>query len=320
MTDSIGDASQDPDQIPAKFERWAARLFAVLVGVVSVATFAALIGGRDLPPGAIALALVGVPVGVAVLLTAIWGLGEMRPWARPLAHGILWILVIAGVAQFVAALGTGLHIPLEAIAAAFVLRTAREAPRRAGLTSRDQWIALGLTALFLGSTVWPVASDAALQSGVSPFAVGPEAMDLSVAIDCGGAATEDGIRVTITWAWRDRDIWPGSTDGLFVGWTSDIGDEVPYFDQGASTWPAGVRPGEGSPASTLIQPLRVGWFGGFAANTGFGIDVRSVGQIDGQIEVVLRPSADQHGNVMISAAYAHLDRWLLESDGVGCSW
>ena len=308
MTGSIGDAAQDPGRLPARFDRWAARLFAVLLVVVGLAALAALVGSADLPPGAIALALVGVPVGVAVLLAAIWGLGEMRPWARPLAHGILWILVIAGVVQFVAALGTGLRIPLEAIAAAFVLRTAREAPRRAGLTAHDQRIALGLTALFLASTAWPAASAAALQSGASPFAVSPEALDLSVAIDCSGAATEDGIRATITWAWRDRDIWPGSTDGLFVGWTSSAGDEAPHIDLEASTLPLGVWAGGGSPASTLIQPLQLGWSGGSATNMTFGIDVGTLGQNDGEIEIVLRPSSGQHGGV--GAGYAHLDRWF----------
>lgn len=303
---------------PGRFERWASRLFAVLIVVTGFATVLVVLANSGAtPPGALLLALGTWPFGVAVLLAAIWGLGESRPWARPLALGVLWILVVAGVVQFIAKLSTGIHFPLEAIAAAFVLRTAGDPPPRPVMTARDQRVALALTGLFLVSTAWPLVSSAALRPGASPFAVGPEALDISVAVDCRGATGEDGIRATIMWAWQERDLFPGSTDGLFVGWVSEEHLLAPYHDQEASSGLPGVWPGLGSPAAALIQPVQASWQGD---STTFGIDVARAGQVDGEVVVVLRPSSDDHGSVTVSAAYAHLDRWVRDSDGVACSW
>lgn len=259
-----------------------------------------------------------MPFGVGVLLAAIWGLGASRPWARPLALVLLWILVFAGVVQFITSLSSGIKFPLEAIAAALVLRTAGDSPRRLLMTPRDQRIAVALGGLFLVSTAWPLVSSAALRPGASPFAVGSDALAVTVAIDCSGATGEDGIRATITWAWRERDLFPGSTDGLFVGWVSDEHLIAPSYDQEASSGPPGVWPGLGSPAAALIEPMQASWQGD---STTFGIDVTRAGQSDGEVVVVLRPSSEgSHGSVTVHAAYAHLDRWVRDSDGAGCGW
>lgn len=312
------DPPPDPQTISTKFERWAARLFAVLIVVIGLATVVVLANTGDVPLGAILLVLVPMPFGVAVLLAAIWGLGASRPWARPLAHGVLWILVASGAIRFIASLSTGVNFPIEAILAAAVLGTAGEAPRRALFAARDQGIAVALTGLFLVSTAWPLVSSVALRPGASPFAVGSDGLDVAVAVDCSGASGEDGIRATITWTWRDRDVFPGSTDGLFVGWSTDQDLEAPFYDQEASSWPPGVWPGLGSPAATLIQPMESGWQG---QSTTFGIDVARAGQGNGEVIVVLRPNSEgSHGSVTVNAAYAHLDRWVRDSDGVGCGW
>ncbi len=314
----MSDPTPDPETVSPRFERWAARLFAVLIFVTGLAAVVVLANSGDTPPGAILLGLGTWPLGVTVLLAAMWGLGASRPWARPLALGVLWILVFAGVVQFIASLSSGIKFPLEAIAAAFVLRTAGDSPRRLLMTARDQRIAVALTGLFLVSTAWPLVSSVALRPGASPFAVGSDALDVTVAIDCSGATGEDGIRATITWRWGDRDLFPGSTDGLFVGWSTIQDLEAPYYDQEASSWPPGVWPGLGSPAAMLIQPMENGWQG---QSTTFGIDVARAGQGDGEVVVVLRPNSEgSHGSVTVNAAYAHLDRWVRDSDGAGCGW
>ena len=307
----------DMPPVPGRFERWAARLFAALLVLIGFALVVGLANSGDVPLGAVVLALAATPLGVAALLGAIWGLGELRPWSRPLALGMLWILVAGGVVQIVTKL-PAIHVPLEAIAAVFVLRTAADGPRRQPMTGRDQRIAATLTGLFLLSTAWPLVSAAALRPGASPFAVGPEALNISVAVDCRGATGETGILATVRWAWREKDLLPGSTDGLFVGWSANLDQEPPSYDQEASVLPIGVWPGSGSPATALIQPLEGSWQG---QSTTFGIDVARAGQTDGQIIVVLRPvSGHPHGSVVMRATYVHLDRWLRDTDGRGCSW
>ncbi len=305
--------------IPSAFERWAARLFAVLLVVIVAATLVTLAGDGDLPPGARLVALGSVPIDAAVLLIAMNGLAGARPWARPLALAILWILVLAGIVRFVAALGTGLFFPLEAIAAAFVLRTAGSGGRRPRTTGRDRWIVVPLASLYLLASFWPVVTTALLRPGASPFAVSAEAIDLDVAIDCSDATGAAGVRVTIGWAWREQDLLPGSTDGLLLNWGPAGDGEAPYYDHEASVGPPGVWDGLGSPATTLRQPIEQSMR--YGRTTTFGIDVAGHGQADGQLDIVLRPGGSRpHGSVQVLAIYAHLDRWARYSDPASCAW
>lgn len=303
-----------------KFERWASGLFAVLLVVIVLAALAALVASGDLPPGERLLILGGVPIAAAILLIAIGGLAGTRPWARPLALALLWTLVLAGIVRFIAALGTSLVIPLEAIAAALVLRMAeggKIVPRPAG---RDRWIVVSLAGLYLIATLWPAASAALLRPGASIFAVGPDALDLSVTVDCSDATGDEGIRVEIEWTWRERDVMPGSTDGLLVQWAPAGDGEAPYYDQTASAGPPGVWDGLGSPAAALIQPIAQSM--PYGRTTTFGIDVAGHGQFDGKLAIVLRPSDSRpHGSVQVLALYAHLDRWTLYSENPeSCAW
>ena len=320
MNDPTLDMSDPPLGMPpaaGRFERWAARLFGALLVLIGFALVIGLANRGDVPLGAVVLALAATPLGVVALLGAIWGLGESRSWSRPLALAMLWILIAGGVVQIVMKLPT-IHFPLEAIAAVFVLRTAADARQSQPLTGRDRRIAFALTGLFLLSTAWPLVSSAALRPGASQFAVGPDALNLSVSADCSDASGSAGVLATVRWKWRDRDLLPGSTDGLFVGWRANIDEEAPSYDQEASVLPIGVWPGSGSPATSLIQPLEGSWDG---QSTTFGIDVARAGQADGEVIVVLRPlSGHPHGSVVISATYVHLDRWERDAEGRACSW
>ncbi len=307
----------DMPSAPGRFERWAARLFGALLVLIGFAVVIGLANSGDVPLGAVVLALAATPLGVAALLAAIWGLGELHPWSRPLALGMLCILVAGGVVQIVMKLPT-IHFPLEAIAAVFVLRTAADGQGSQPLTGRDRRIAVALSGLFLLSTAWPLVSSAALRPGASPFAVGPEALKLSVAVDCRDATGEAGILATVRWTWRDRDLLPGSTDGLFLAWTASVDEETPSYDQDASILPVGLWPGSGSPASALIQPLEGAWAG---RSTTFGMDVARAGQTDAEVIVVLRPSSGRpHGSVVVRATYVHLDRWQRDAEDRACSW
>jgi hypothetical protein len=305
--------------VPTAFDRWAARLFAVLLTLIVIVVFVALVAGGDLPPGARLLAIGGAPIGAIVLLLVMLGLHDGKPWARPTAVALLIILVVAGVVQFVAELGTTLWIPLEAIAAALVLRLPRNIPSTTETTTRDRRLVPILAGLYLLATAWPLVTSAALRAGASPFAVGPEALDLRVAVDCTDAAAAREVRATVTWTWQASDVLPGSTDGLLVAWAPSGDAEGPYYDQEASTWPDSVWPGGGSPAMTLIQPLEQSM--GYGRSTTFGIDVARSGQLDGTVHLVLHASdSTRHGTVEVGAIYAHLDRWTTSAVAQSCGW
>ena len=107
----MSESTRDIPFIPGKFERWASRLFAALLVLIGLALVLGLLNRGDAPLGAVVLALLATPLGVVALLTSIWGLGEGRPWARPLALGMLWILVAGGVVQIVTKL-PAIHVPL----------------------------------------------------------------------------------------------------------------------------------------------------------------------------------------------------------------
>lgn len=300
------------------FEDWAATLFVALTVLGVVVGLAMLAGPTDLPPGARLVALAGLPFGTVVLVVAAVGLRAARPWARPATVALLVVLVISGAVRFVASLQAGVMIPLEAIAAAVVLRQPRD-PERVHLAARERWLVGSLAALYVMSSIWPAVANAALRPGASPFAVPEDALNISLVADCGDATGVRGIRATVTWTWRERDLFPGSTDGLVLRWfpTTDI--PVPNFDFEASSWPDAAWPGMGSPATTLIQPLE--YAGPVGRSTTFGIDVAGHGQVDGTVVVVLRPSdAQPHGSLQLDAAYAHLDRWVRAVPTVSCSW
>ncbi len=300
------------------FEDWAATLFLALTVVIVLVGLASVAAPTDLPPGARLLAVAGLPFGTVALVVAVVGLRAARPWARQAAVVLLVALVISGAVRFVASLQAGVMIPLEAIVAALVLRLPRD-PERIRLAARDRWLVGSLAALYLMASIWPAVANAALRPGASPFAVPEDALDLSLALDCGEATGVRGIVATVTWTWRERDLLPGSTDGLLVQWfpTADI--PVPNFDFEASSWSDAAWPGMGSPAATLIEPLEYAGPAGQSAT--FGIDVAGHGQVDGTVVVVLRPSDVQpHGSLQLDAAYAHLDRWVRAAPALTCSW
>jgi hypothetical protein len=300
------------------FEDWAALLFLALTVLGVLVGLAMVAGPVELPPGARLVALAGLPFGTVALVVAAVGLRAARRWAHPASVALLAVLVISGAVRFVASLQTGITIPIEAIAAALVLRLPRD-PERVRLAARDRWLVGSLAALYLMASIWPAVTDAALRPGASPFAVAEDALDLSLALDCGEATGDRRIRATVTWMWRERDLFPGSTDGLVLRWFPTTEIPAPYYDFGASSWPDAAWPGMGSPAATLIEPLLYG--GPVGRSTTFGIDVAGHGQVDGTVVAILRPSdAQPHGSLRLDAAYAHLDRWVRASPALSCSW
>jgi hypothetical protein len=299
------------------FDRWAANLFALLLIVVGLGAIV-VVAATEAPPGARLLVLAGLPAGGAVLVAADWGLSRGRGWARPLAVVMLWALVISGMVRFVAALGTTLTIPLEAIGAAFVLS---RAPAGAGTLPAPQGerrIVLVGAAIFIVASFWPMLSTMLLRSGASPFAVGDDAIVVTVAAGCSGARDDAGIRADVTWTWNARDLMPGSTDGLLVEWATTDGGIPPSIDREASTWPEAAQPGSASPSAALIQPFEAA--AGISAET-FRIDNWLGNQADGRMTLVLRQRDDApHGAITIDAVYAHLDRWTVQSRPAVCSW
>ena len=304
---------------PPKFDRWAARLFAILLIVVGLSALVLLANSGDLPPGAILVLMGGVPLGSVVLVVAMQGLGRGSPWARPLAVALLWILVIAGVLRFLSSLGTGLNFPLEAIAAAFVLRVRRGEEPRPVTSIRDDVMILVLAGLYVVASAWPAVASAALRPGASLFAVDQQSLDVRVDVDCSQATSDRGIEATVNWAWRNRDVLPGSTDGLVVRWSGAGTDPAPSLDLEASSLPPELWSGGGSPAMTLTQPIEQASTYGQVET--FGIDVRRFGQTDGAVHLVLRPDPERaHGTIDVVAVYAHLDRWTKWSDNRLCEW
>lgn len=309
---------ESADAMTLPFDRWAARLFLILLSVVVLGLLAALLAPGDLPPGAVLVATIGTPFGAMVLIIAVQGLGSGKPWGRPLAMALLVILVIAGVIRFLVALPTGLMIPLDGLAAAWVLSLPR-GDVGPPLQARDRRLVSGLAAVYLAATAWPAISTAMLRPGASPLAVGDDAIELRVVVDCSSARDEAGIQAAIDWNWTARDLLPGSTDGLFVAWAATDGGATPYVDIEASTWPEAAWPGLGSPASALIQPLEGS--NPFGGSTTFGIDGGRGGQADGRVILILRPPDDApHGAITINAVYAHLDRWTSQSPSAECRW
>ena len=183
-----------------------------------------------------------------MLIAADRGLSRGRAWARPLAVVMLWVLVVSGTVRFFAALGTTFTIPLEAIAAGFVLGRAPAGAGTLPVPRNERRIVLAGAAIFIVASFWPTLSTMLLRPGGSPFAVGDGAIAVTVTADCSGARGEAGIRADVTWTWSARDILPGSTDGLLVG----VGHD--RRRRPAIHRPGGRRPGRRPPSRGAARP------------------------------------------------------------------
>jgi hypothetical protein len=199
-----------------RFGRWASIVFGAFV-VLDLVVGLIAIGAGDQPVGARLLAVSGLILGGAGLTAAIIALTRQRPWANAVAVAGLVLIVVSGVVDLLANLSTRVTIPIAAIAAVVVLRQ-----RPPGAWS---WAALraaapaAIVAALVVSTFWSQVTAAALEVGASPFAVPANALTVTVEGDCSSSLSNGEIVATVRWAWRERDILPGSTDGLFVRWS-----------------------------------------------------------------------------------------------------
>lgn len=325
-TDQARGATPSTDQLE-RFRRWAMTLFALLLVVIAVAIL--LLGNQIVERATmeVLVGLLGVALGVGALLALLIGLYRRYPWAIPAAIWSCWILIAAAIVHLAVDLGRGnLTIPLEGIAAAVVL-TRRPAtwPAR---SIADGRLAVLVTLLFLASEAWPLLTDAVRAGQV--LGAPREALTLTTAVECSGLrdVTADGqpdrvLVTTIAWAWSGAESLAGGNDGMLVHWAAD--GETPegeawspvLVDDGLDAPGPGIWRGMAGPSTSLLQGREVG------TDLEVGIDVGARGLTDGSVEATLIPSTDPapaHGSVRVWADYAHLDRWLVTSDPVTCTW
>lgn len=302
---------QPEEDLGQRFDRRAALLLVVLL-IVGVAAVVIINLATSDPPLVVRIvASLGVVILAIPYLATIRGLGAGKPWARAVAAILLGLIVLGGLAEIFAALGRGgLTIPFAAIAAIAILGGARGAEITIPEVTRPT--AAILVVIALVGTAWPLIAGQILRPGGSILAVDEGALDLGVDVDCGATAEDGSPRaaVTVSWRWRERDLVPGSTDGVLVDWSAP--DDGVILES-TGTLPDGVWEGSGSPAANLTARYADG------TSWEYGIDVERVGQIDGQFGLVLVPSvASQRIAVTVLARYAHLDRWITSSSAETC--
>jgi hypothetical protein len=251
-----------------------------------------------------------------VLAVTIWGLLARRGWAPWVARILLWWIAIAGVLDSAVALARGrIELPLGA-AVALVVLWGR--PRRVGRLpsgGRALLAACVLSVLLPVAIAMPALVGVALAPGASPFSVGADALELTVAADCGPAAASpgpDGGRITVTarWHWRQQEWMSGGHDGLLIAWSAHDGRTVAGFSM-----PSGVETDVLPPAE---EPIERAADVEDRART-FAIHVDDIGQRDGEVRLVLANRHWPPADLTVMAAYAHLDRWLVTTPDVACA-
>lgn len=311
----------------ARFRRRGRLLFtllafwSVILGGVVIA-----LGPTDHPLRLVVVTMIGVAIGLALDVALVFGLAERRPWADRATIVVCGIFLVAGILRLLVRLSSGsLEIPLDAIGAALVLaeRPTTLAPdllgdrRRIGLVA-----AAALLAAVMPLVANGVASGKIL--GATPSQVGVVAT-----VDCDAIAADPTAPVLInaSWDWTGGEPLAGGTDGVVVKWfaTTDAdananveaGDSTGLFVDGeAEMVPTDAVWNSEGPTSALLDPVED------ANGRAFGIDVDDAGLVDGHVAMRLHPvSPDaRHGSVQVSASYAHLGLWVVDSGQVGCEW
>ena len=260
--------------------------------------------------------ILSVVTGAAMLLLS-FALDRRRPWAPAAAAAALWIVLVLGALRTVVwLLGGGIMVPLDAIAAAWVLSGSGRPvawPRASALA----WVLVGL--LLVGRLGEPVVG-ALFTPGVSRFAVAATQLTVQLTAACPATgAGADRIRVDGSWTWSSKDVFPSGTDGIGIGWT-EAGDGTWVHDvlsgPGESLWLGG-----GGVAGGIVGRELEGSAGGVT----WGVDVDNGGLRDGMVALALTSSgsADEapprSGAITIRMVYAHLDRWVVAAETT-CSW
>lgn len=154
-----------PGQRP--LSRFAARSLVLLVAIAVLNVILAIVARAAAPDDPdLAIALMGVPMVIGGLLFAMWALARAVAWAEAAAIGILWLYIIEGVVATLRACTSGpgmaIHIPIAALAAAFVLWTSAGLRERRSLTDAEQTAAAALIVLVGAGLLWPYAVGALL--------------------------------------------------------------------------------------------------------------------------------------------------------------
>lgn len=126
----------------------------------AIALLVLLVAASSWPAdGPSALALLGIPLGIVVLLVLAWGLVSETAWSVPMAILLLcWLVAIGGVEVAEALTRGGIHIPLAAIAALLILTQRPRGDQRPAVHGRDRWIVAMLMGAYLAASLWPYAA------------------------------------------------------------------------------------------------------------------------------------------------------------------
>lgn len=144
----LDDIDEADDWLGEPFDRWAALLFILLLGLMAFVGLTAVAGAPALSPDARLVGLIGPAFGLVVLVATVRGLSLGRPWAHISAAAILVVLVTQGIVGFVVGLPIGrIEIPLAAIAAVIVLGRLPQAGIEPPALARDRRIACALASL-----------------------------------------------------------------------------------------------------------------------------------------------------------------------------
>jgi hypothetical protein len=315
------------DQL-ARFRRRGRRLFTFLAFFsVIVGSIAIVLGATQHPLRSVIVAAIGVVIVLLVAVALVFGLAEGRAWADRATVLVCWIFLVAGVLRVVLRLTMGtVEIPLDAIGAALVLavRPSTFAPSLRGDGRRIGLVA----AASLVAAVAPLISDGVASGRI--LGANPDQVAVVVTVDCTGIAADPTAPVVVraSWTWTGSELLAGGEDGFVVAWNAARIDHQSDGDSLGTMFedveaevasPDAVWRGSGTPASVLTEPIEAGSDGNARS---FGIDVARAGLVDGHVAMWLRPRSPdaRHGSIEVSAYYAHLDRWLTESDQAVCQW
>lgn len=260
---------------------------------------------------ALALAVLYVVVARAIDAGRTWAIAAIRP--------TLLVVVVAGVASIVVALGDGTQrVPYDILLALWAWRgepNLQPSPR----PQRRGAVAIGGAFVLLAAML--VAKPLTGWGGLTDV----HAPDLEAAIraDCGapGAGPPATIAISFDWSWRSTTLLPSGGDIVVVGWTGANADGRPLYVIGETPLPrGGVYIGrEGYPSTAMAGQASSESPGSFRWAIDLGEQRLQPGHIDLQL-MRTTAAAPDHGTETISAAYVHLGVWRQDTAKVTCTW
>ena len=294
---------------PERFPRWAGNALLFFLVITAIAAVAVLGAG---PRGLVPVALVTAALSIGVLVTVIRGLRAGSEWAVPAAIAVLWLIAAQGVLETLAKLSQGsINVPIGTIIALVALHGAPApafvAPRgRAGRTLNAIIVAFVAAAVLPATVVWAYGPSA-------PWSVGPDAIRLSVELDCPTATPARTLTGAVEWTWTQADLLtPLELDVVIVEFgspdleasTLHIHFDRPYaVDAMSADVPRYVMDRSFDDRSAILG-IDLGRQGQRAGRATFSIDAQEA--------MDMRP-------VSVSATYVHGNRWHVASYAPDCN-